>query len=803
MKKLLLQMALVLLFGVFVFQPEKAYASTVTGNVEIQNVNTVSGVFDVKITNVDSSDGIQEVYVPVWSAGDQSDIVWYRAEEQVGGTYVVHVDVANHDCNFANYYVHTYVKSTYGDMLFVNETTVDLNTPGAIADISVTDGYSKISLDVWHAPGTLGESLKGVSFAVWSSENGQDDLRWYSGQLVRDRYIAETSFEKHSGDGNYNVHVYAQYVNGENKFVAADVVDVISAKSDEIKITNLNNVTGTFDVVVSNVTAKNGVKEVLVPIWSAGNQSDIVWYTAERQSDSTYKVHVDVANHNCNFANYQVHVYVRNGWGEFVNVGATSANLNTPGATTTVSMNEDWSALSVDAWHVPGTLGVSLKGVSFAVWSEENGQDDLRWYEGQLSGDRYLVDASLRNHSGDGIYHVHAYAQYANGENRFVTSNAMNVVSAKADEIKIANLNNVAGTFDVVLSNVMAQNGVKEVRIPIWSMGNQSDIIWYTAERQSDGTYKVHVDVASHNCNFANYQVHVYVLNGFDEFVNIGVINADVNTPGATTTVSMNECYSEISVDAWRVPGTNGNSLSSVYFAIWSANDGQDDLVWYRGNASNDHFVVSLDMDKHSDVGLYHVHVYADRPNGRVFVQNITFDRPLTKIMGTSNVTLSQLVKFYNLNEIYPAFYANSDAPTIEAFCQIYLEECAIEGVKVEVAFAQAMLETGFMRYKGDVEISQYNFAGIGATGGGNPGNSFSSVREGIRAQIQHLKAYATSDSLNQPCVDPRFDLVRREAAPYLEWLGIQENPYGTGWATGKDYGYRIRDRYVYRIYEM
>ena len=102
------------------------------------------------------------------------------------------------------------------------------------------------------------------------------------------------------------------------------------------------------------------------------------------------------------------------------------------------------------------------------------------------------------------------------------------------------------------------------------------------------------------------------------------------------------------------------------------------------------------------------------------------------------------------------------------------------------------MLETNFLRFGGDVSASQFNFAGIGATGGGNPGNSFSSIPVGILAQVQHLKAYACTDPLNQTCVDPRFKYVQRGIAPIVPWLGAKENPLGKGWATRADYGYSI-----------
>jgi hypothetical protein len=205
---------------------------------------------------------------------------------------------------------------------------------------------------------------------------------------------------------------------------------------------------------------------------------------------------------------------------------------------------------------------------------------------------------------------------------------------------------------------------------------------------------------------------------------------------------------------------------------------------------------------------------YPDSGNYWVYVESRTSDGTVEsyctayqvtaryEIMGTTSTNLAQMVAYYNANNTYPEFYASSDAPTIETFCRIYLEECQAEGLKAEVAFCQAMLETGFLRYGVDVQINQYNFAGLGATGNGALGNSFGSVREGIRAQVQHLKAYASTDGLNQPCVDTRFQHVRRGTAHYVEWLGIQENPYGRGWATAKNYGYNIVNMYMAKLFK-
>ena len=175
----------------------------------------------------------------------------------------------------------------------------------------------------------------------------------------------------------------------------------------------------------------------------------------------------------------------------------------------------------------------------------------------------------------------------------------------------------------------------------------------------------------------------------------------------------------------------------------------------------------------------------------------------LTKIMGTSQTNVAQMVRYYKANASgydtfrakyegkYDGSLAKGGASTIEQFAQIFYEEANAEGVKAEVAFTQCMKETGFLKYGGDVLPNQYNFAGIGATGAVH-GASFKDVRTGIRAQIQHLKAYASTSPLNNACVDPRFNLVTRNTAPYVEWLGIKENPNGYGWATAKNYGYDI-----------
>ena len=158
-----------------------------------------------------------------------------------------------------------------------------------------------------------------------------------------------------------------------------------------------------------------------------------------------------------------------------------------------------------------------------------------------------------------------------------------------------------------------------------------------------------------------------------------------------------------------------------------------------------------------------------------------------TPIMGKSAASVSSMVSLYNsTGHIYPTIYASKGATTINDFCQIVFEEANAEGVKAEILFAQAMYETGWLQFGGSVKAEQCNFGGIGAVNATAGGASFGDVRSGLRAQVQHLKAYASKEPLNNPCVDPRFEKVKRGVAPCVEDLNGR-------WAVpGDGYGQRI-----------
>ena len=233
---------------------------------------------------------------------------------------------------------------------------------------------------------------------------------------------------------------------------------------------------------------------------------------------------------------------------------------------------------------------------------------------------------------------------------------------------------------------------------------------------------------------------------------------------------------------------TGWQKIKGVWYYFGGASDGAMKTGWQTIHGKTYYF----DAEGAMATGTVTISGKKYEFNSNGVLKEETKKEGLYQITGTSSVTVSQMVKYYNTYSsiAYPsAALTKGGATNIETFCKIIKEEADAENIKADVVFIQAMLETGYLKFGGDVKISQFNFAGLGATGNGVAGNSFKDVRTGIRAQVQHLKAYANKEALKNTCVDVRFSYVTRGSAPYVEWLGIQENPNGGGWAASKNYG--------------
>ncbi len=669
-----------------------------SATLRIDNVNTEEGTFDAVVENIVSPSGVKQIQIPVWHAQDQSDIKWYTATKQ-GNAYVAHISIANHNYAIGQYNIHGYITAGNGLYSFLGRTTQQVDMPDL--EISVTDTDQKQTRYAMTAtnPGVLG-LVKGIQFAVWSEKGGQDDLIWYQG--VRNTsgiWTATADITRHRTAGQYQMHVYASMADGRIILLGKETFEVKNPETTA-RVEGYDAKTGTFDVVVEvdKASVPSGIESVQVPVWCAANQSDLKWYTAEKEGDGKYKAHVSMANHNCAVGTYSIHTYVATGNGIYVYTGKTAQKVDMPDLEISVTDTDQKQTRYAMTATNPGVLGL-VKGIQFAVWSEKGGQDDLIWYQGvRNTSGIWTATADITRHRTAGQYQMHVYASMADGRMILLGKKTFEVEKPSGIKVNLSECDKDSGEFIVTISDIQSMSDVKEVEVPVWCEANQSDIKWYIAEKVGD-QYVVHVDPAFHGYHSGTYNVHVYV----------------------TTT---NE------VQSFMYSGTKAVTAAKYY-----------------------------------------------------------------TIMGESTVTVAQMVAYYKSSgKSYPAIYASKGAPTLDDFCRLYMEEAKAEGVRAEVAFTQAMKETGWLQFGGIVQSWQCNFAGIGALDGNATGNcaTFPDVRTGIRAQIQHLKAYGSTEPLRNVCVDPRFNLVRRGVAPYVEYLGINDYPVGIGWATAKGYGFDI-----------
>ena len=316
-------------------------------------------------------------------------------------------------------------------------------------------------------------------------------------------------------------HQWISYISysGTRRYVDIATLKTTESKPQENRVSGnltINNQTyNGFDVVVTNVSGGGKeVKEVRVPIWSdKDGQDDLTWYHADKQSDGSYKVHVDKASHKGDAGTYSVHLYYMLD-GKRTYISETTAKVPETQVTGKLTItNQTSNGFDVVVTNVSGG-GKEVKEVRVPIWSDKNGQDDLTWYHADKQSDgSYKVHVDKASHKGDaGTYSVHLYYML-DGKRTYITETTATVPETQVTG-KLTITNQTSNGFDVVVTNVSGGGKeVKEVRVPIWSDKNgQDDLTWYHADKQSDGSYKVHVDKASHKGDAGTYSVHLYYM---------------------------------------------------------------------------------------------------------------------------------------------------------------------------------------------------------------------------------------------------------------------------------------------------
>ena len=449
------------------------------------------------------------------------------------------------------------------------------------------------------------------------------------------RYNAKTGAWQFSATANLlpGKHVFDQSVDYTGRFTANASVEADPTQGDlsgTISIVNNNPTLGSFDVVISNVKAPNGVQTVSVPIWSEINgQDDIIWYTANRQNNGTYTVNVKASAHKNSTGLYNVHLYYVQKDGQLTGVGGTTTQVFigkkpeiSVSANLSISKNENNGTFTIIAKNLKGLEG--YKEVKIPFWSHANGMSDIKWYTPTRQADgSYTVTVKASDHeNANGRYEAQVFYIDARGQKRFVQKAFVerNDPSKPTGVISITN-NKDSGTFDVVISDVYSPKGVRTVQVPIWSeVDGQDDIRWYEAVRQTNGSYKVTVQVANHKYSTGIYNVHLYYIQNDGSQIGVG---------GTQTNVTLSEPKADLAITG--LNNTTGSydvvisnliaprGFKEVLVPTWSEKNGQDDIIWYKATkqANGDYKVTVRSNNHKGDSGLYNSHVYLVDNDGK------------------------------------------------------------------------------------------------------------------------------------------------------------------------------------------
>ena len=512
-----------------------------SGKITIENNDSLAGRFDVVISNVLAPQGVASVSVPVWSDDKgQDDLVWYHATRQQDGRYRVTVKASDHNNSTGKYHVHLYYTQLNGEQIGVTATTTEVSIgktankgkPSGRVTIEnnnpTTGTFDAVIRDVVSPNG-----LKEVLVPTWSEVNGQDDLVWHKAVKQADGSYRATikSSEHKNSQGKYQVHVHYIDGSGQRRYVTETVTVVHQSRpSGVLSIENQNQISGTFDAVVRNVIAPNGLKEVLIPTWSEVNgQDDLVWHKAVKQADGSYRATIKSSEHKNSQGKYQVHVHYIDGSGQRRYVTETSTQLKLSQPTGKVNIqnnNKETGTFDVVVTDVFSPKGV--QSVQVPVWSDQGGQDDLIWYNATRQSDgSYKASIKAENHKNSiGTYHVHLYYIQNDGSRIGVHSTTTQVEYhnlTHKTKAYIKDVNSQTGTFTVAVDQSAQGKRIKNIRAAVWSQAHQENLSWYT-QTPAGGHTEIGIASVNHGNKQGDYTTHVYVdyTDGSVEGFNLG-----------------------------------------------------------------------------------------------------------------------------------------------------------------------------------------------------------------------------------------------------------------------------------------
>ena len=506
-----------------------------SGVLTIENNNTATGTFDAVVRNIVAPTGLKEVLVPSWSLENgQDDLIWHKATKQSDGSYRVTIKASEHKGNKGNYRADAYIVDNSNNRHYISEkvVSVDYARPSGVLTIennnTATGTFDAVVRNIVAPTG-----LKEVLVPSWSLDGGQDDLIWHKATRQADgsyRVTIKATDHKNS-TGKYRADAYIVDDSNKRFYLTEKVVEVTQTRpSASLVIENNNADLGTFDAVIRNIVAPNGVMEVLVPSWSLVNgQDDLVWHKASRQSDGSYRVTIKASEHKNSLGNYRADLYIVDNANQrhYITETIVDVKHNKPvGTISVVNNNKDTGTFDVVISDVYSSKGV--RTVQVPIWSEKDGQDDIRWYEAtrQANG-TYTVNVQATNHKNStGLYNIHLYYILNDGSQVGVggTTTTVEFRNAKTKtQTYITNVNSEAGSFTVVVDQAPQGRQIKNIHVAVWSESNQGNLSWYNTAPTGTHT-EINVSTVNHKNLIGNYTTHVYVdyVDNTEDGFNLG-----------------------------------------------------------------------------------------------------------------------------------------------------------------------------------------------------------------------------------------------------------------------------------------
>lgn len=506
----------------------------------------------------------------------------------------------------------------------VDATQGDLSGTISIVNNNPTVGSFDVVISNVKAP----NGVETVSVPIWSEINGQDDIIWYTANRQNNgTYTVNVKASAHKNStGLYNIHLYYIQKDGQLTGVGGTTTQVFIGKTPEqlkpkasFAIENNNAKAGTFDPVITNISAPLGVREVLVPSWSLENgQDDLIWHKATKQNDGSYRVTIKASEHKGNKGNYRADAYIVDNANNrhYIAEKVVSVDYARPSGVLTIE-NNNTAAGTFDAVVRNIVAPTGLKEVLVPSWSLAGGQDDLIWHKASRQADgSYRVTIKATDHKNStGKYRADAYIVDDSNKRFYLTEKVVEVTQTRPSaSLVIENNNADLGTFDAVIRNIVAPNGVKEVLVPSWSLVNgQDDLVWHKASRQSDGSYRVTIKASEHKNSLGNYRADVYIVDNANQrhYVTETIVDVKHNKPvGTISVVNNNKDTGTFDVIISDVYSSKG--VRTVQVPIWSEKDGQDDIRWYEATRqANGTYTVNVQATNHKNsTGLYNIHLY-------------------------------------------------------------------------------------------------------------------------------------------------------------------------------------------------